>query len=56
MVKVMSLLGNSGGPMLGHTGARALATRGRAPLVQVSVLIIGADSNIVDRESGAKQS
>ena len=46
----------SGVARLGHTGARALATRGRAPLVQVSVRIIGADSNVVDHESGAKQS
>ena len=36
---------------LGHTGARTLATGGRAPLVQVSMRI-----SVVDRESGAKQS
>ena len=41
---------------LGHTGARALATRGRAPPVQVCIRIIGADSIVVDRESGTKQS
>ena len=56
MVKVMSLPGNSGVAMLGHTGAHILATKGRAPLVQVSVLFIGADNNIVDRKLGAKQS
>ena len=48
-------LENSGVARLGHTGARALATRVRAPPVQVSMQIIGADSSIVDRESGAKQ-
>ena len=42
----------SGVARLGHTGARALANRGRAPPVQVSVRIIGADSIVVDRESG----
>ena len=38
---------------LRHTGARALATRGCAPPVQVSMLIIGTDS-IINHESGAK--
>ena len=36
-------------------GARALATRGCAPLVPVSMRIIGADSIVVDRESGASK-
>ena len=44
----------SGVARLGHTGARALATRGCAPPVQVCMQILGADSIIVDRESGAK--
>ena len=43
----------SGVARLGHTGAHALATRGCAPPVQVC---IGADSIVVDRESGAKRS
>ena len=46
----------SGVATLGHTGARALATRGCAPPVQVSMRIVCADSSIVDRESGAEQS
>ena len=46
----------SGVARLGHTEAHVLATRGRAPPVQVSMQIIGADSSIVDRESGTKQS
>ena len=36
-------------------GARALATRGYAPLVPVSMRIISADSIVVDRESGASK-
>ena len=40
----------SGVARLGHTGARALATRGRAPPVQVFMRIV------VVRESGAKRS
>ena len=40
--------------MLGHTGARALATKGRATPVQVCMRIIGADSFVVNRESGTK--
>ena len=36
-------------------GACALATRGCAPLVRVSMRIIGADSIFVDRESGASK-
>ena len=39
----------SGVARLGHTGARALATRGGAPPVQVSMQIISADISIVDR-------
>ena len=46
----------SGVARLGHTGAHALATRGCAPAVQVCIRIIGADSIVVDRESGAKWS
>ena len=34
----------------------ALVTGGRAPPVQVRTYIIGADSIVVDRESGAKRS
>ena len=41
---------------LGHTGARALATRGHAPPVKVCMPTIGAESSVVDLESGAKQS
>ena len=48
---------NSGVARLGHTGARALATRGRAPPVQICMqIIIGNDSIVVDRESSAKLS
>ena len=52
----MLLTLHSGVARLGHTGARALATRGRAP--PVGMLIIGADSTciVVDRKSGAKRS
>ena len=46
----------SGVARLGHTGARALGTGGRAPPVQVRIWIIGADSIVVDRKSGAKRS
>ena len=46
----------SGVARLEHTGAHALATRGRAPLVQVCMRIIGANSIVIDHESGAKQS
>ena len=46
----------SGVARLGHTGAHALATKGRAPLVQVRMRIIGTDSIVIDRESGAKKS
>ena len=41
---------SSGVARLGHTGVRALATRGRAPPEQVCVRIIGADSIVLDRE------
>ena len=37
----------SGVARLGHTGPRALATRGRTPPVQVRNQIIGADSIIL---------
>ena len=43
----------SGVARLGHTGARALATRGRAPPVRVCNQIISADCIVVDRKSGA---
>ena len=46
----------SGVARLGHTGALDLATGGRAPPVQVCIRIIGADSIVFDRESGAKRS
>ena len=46
----------SGVARLGHTGARALASRGRAPPVQVRNRIIGADSIVVDRKSGTERS
>ena len=41
---------------LGHTGARALAARGGAPPVQARMQIIGAESIVVDGESGANRS
>ena len=47
---------NSGIARLGHTGARALATRGCAPPVQAFIQIIGAESIVVDCESGSKRS
>ena len=43
----------SGIVRLGHTGARALATRGRA---HQCMRIIGADGNAVDRESAVQVS
>ena len=46
----------SGVARLGHTGARALATRGCAPPVQVFIRIIGSENTVVDRESGGKRS
>ena len=39
---------------LGHTGARALATGGCAPPVQVLLKIIGAECTVINREPGAK--
>ena len=42
-------VGSSGVDKLGHTGARALATRGCAPPVQVLLKIIDADSECVYR-------
>ena len=47
---------SSGVAKLGHTGARALATRGHAPPVEACIRIIGADSIIVDRTSGTQRS
>ena len=43
---------SSGVARLGHTATRALATRGGAPPVQVSMQIISADISIVDRVIG----
>ena len=38
----------------GHTGARALATRGCAPPVQALLKIIGAECTVINRELDAK--
>ena len=42
---------SSGVARLGHTGAHALATRGRAPPVQVCNQIISADGIVIDRKT-----
>ena len=44
----------SGVAKLGHTGAGALATRGRAPPVQALLKIIGAKCTVINRELGVK--
>ena len=44
----------SGIARLGHTGARALATRGCAPPVQALWKIIGAECTVINRELGVK--
>ena len=44
----------SGVAKLGHTGARALATGGCAPPVQVLLKIIGAECTVINRKLGAK--
>ena len=44
----------SGVAKLGHTGERALATRGCAPPVQALLKIIGAECTVINRELGAK--
>ena len=44
----------SGVAKLGHTGARALATRGCAPPVQALLKIIGAECTVINRELGVK--
>ena len=44
----------SGVAKLGHTGARALATKGCAPPMQALLKIIGAECTIINRELGAK--
>ena len=44
----------SGVAKLGHTGARALATRGCAPPVQALLKIIGAECTVFNRELGSK--
>jgi len=38
----------------GHTGARALATRGCAPPVQALLKIIGAECTVINRKLGIK--
>ena len=43
---MVSHLGTSGVAKLGHTGACALATRGRAPPVQAHLKIIGAECTL----------
>ena len=48
------VLCNSGVAKLGHTGARALATRGCAPPMQALLKIIGAECTVINRELGAK--
>ena len=45
---------SSGVAKLGHTGARALATRGCAPPVQALLKIIGAECTVINHELGAK--
>ena len=45
----------SGVAKLGHIGARALATRGCAPPLQVRRQIIGADGKFVDRKLSAEK-
>ena len=50
----MLALCNSGVAKLGHTGARALATRGRAPPTAGALAIIGAESAVVDRDRALK--
>jgi len=44
----------SGVAKLGHTGARALATRGCAPPMQVLLKIIGAECTVINCELGTK--
>ena len=44
----------SGIAKLGHTGVRALATRGSPPPVQALLKIIGAECTVINRELGAK--
>ena len=48
------LPGTSGVAKVGHTRARALATRGCAPPVQVLQEIIGAECTVINRELGSK--
>ena len=52
MRKRFTFFKSSGVARLGHTGAHALATRGRAPPVQVCNQIISADGIVVDRKTG----
>ena len=56
VVLAVSSAKSSGVARLGHTGVRALATRDRAPPMQVCMQIVGADSIAVDREMCAKRS
>ena len=44
----------SGVAKLGHTEARALATRGCAPPVQALLKIIGSECTVINRKLGAK--
>ena len=51
----MELLYNgSGVAKLGHTGAHAQATRGRAPPVQALLKIFGAECTVINCELGTK--
>ena len=52
LVQLIAL--SSGVAKLGHTGARALATRDCAPPVQALVKIIGTECTVINRELGAK--
>ena len=46
---------SSGVAKLGHTGARALVTRGCAPPMQALLKIVGAEcTTVINRELGAK--
>ena len=45
---------SSGVAKLGHTGARALATRGCAPPVQALLKIFGVECTVINCELGAK--
>ena len=53
-VTLVSVHVYSGVAKPGHTGARALATGGCAPPVQVLLKIIGAECTVINRKLGAK--